>query len=245
MKRFRVTGYFTLVTTLILTLLATVKPASANVTSLVLSSRTCGTISAYLVYDSYSEGNPPFWAVFSVDLNGNKIYGEAGEPQQYVKVLPGNAGGTLGAQLVGTRMAFRAVPEGSTISVTAYEVDSEGVAVSAQVSPVSYQCTHRPAIDLLPPNTGIVIPGVGITAKINVTAVQVYREATVKSEILGGLGKGAFVNVIARNQRGDWVQIEFRNGKGWIMWQTQALLFGPYSSLKVLPNVESPAPAAK
>ncbi|MCC7447131.1 MAG: SH3 domain-containing protein [Anaerolineae bacterium] len=237
MTRFRLVAGFALVTMLILSMLLTQIPAQANVTKLVIHRRTCGTVSAWVVYDSFSEGTPPFWAVFAVDLNGNGVYGEADEPLQYVKLA-----GTGEAQQVGTVLAFKAVPEGSTISVTAYEVDSAGTAVSKQLPPVSYACTHRPALDPQPPNTGIAIPGVGIVAKINVRAITVYSAPNAKSEVLGGLGRGAFVNVRARNQRGDWFQIEFRGQLGWIMWQTQALIFGPYSTLPVTPNVDQPTP---
>ncbi len=237
MTRFRIVAGVALVTTLILSLLLTQTPANANVTRLVIHRRTCGTVTAWVVYDSFSEGNPPFWAVFAVDLNGNGVYGEAGEPMQYVKLQ-----GTGEAQQVGTRLTFKALPEGSTISVTAYEVDSAGTPVSKQLQPVSYTCAHRPALDPQPPNTGIAIPGVGIVAKVNVTAVKVYGGPNVKSDVLGGLGKGAYVNVTARNERGDWFQIEYKGQPGWIMWQTQALIFGPYSTLPVLPNNDTAAP---
>ncbi len=237
MKRFRVLALFALITTVISALIAGITPASANTTRLVLSTRTCGTVSAFVVYDSFSEGNPPFFVEFAVDLNGNGVYGEAGEPFQYVRLTANGA-----SQLIGTRLAFKAVPEGSTISVTAFETDSAGVPVSPQISPVSYQCTHRPAKDLLPPNTGIAIPGVGIVAKVNVEAVQVHTTAAFNSPIIGGLARGAVVNVTARNQRGDWIQVQYKGQLGWIMWQTHVILIGPYSTLPVLPNAESAVP---
>ena len=218
--------------------LALPTPAHANVTQLVLHTRSCGTVDALILYDTFSEGNPPFWAVFALDLNGNGVFGEAGEPIRYVRV---NA--TQGqAEAVGAHIAFRAVPEGSTIAVTAYEVDSAGVPVSPQISPVAYECTHRPAKDALPPNTDIAVPGIGIVAKIRVTAVTVFGGPSVNFPALGGLGKGSLVNVLARNERGDWLQIQFKGQEGWIMWQTQAILFGPYATLPVLPNAEKPTP---
>jgi Bacterial SH3 domain len=235
MRRFRSLAWFMPV--IILSTLLAPSPAHANVTAIVLHTRTCGTVSAFLRYDSFSEGNAPFWAVFAVDLNNNGIFGEAGEPIRYVRVAP-----TGEQQIVGARMVFRALPEGSSIAVTAYEVDSTGVPVSRQIEPVRYECAHRPAKDPLPPNTGIPIPGVGIVAKIRVAALTVYSGPSVNTEPLGGLGRGALVNVVARNQRGDWVQIQFKGQLGWIMWQTQALLLGPYSTLPVLPNFESPTP---
>lgn len=219
--------------------LAMPTPAHANVTELVLHTRTCGTVTAFILYDTFSEGTSPFWAAFAVDLNGNGVFGEADEPVRYVRVFP-----TQGqAEAIGARLTFPAVPEGSTIAVTAYEVDSAGVAVSPQISPVSYQCTHRPAKNPLPPNTDIAVPGVGIVAKIRVTAVTVFDGPSATFRPLGGLGKGTFANVLARNERGDWLQIQFKGQKGWIMWQTQAILFGPYAELPVLPNVETPPTA--
>jgi hypothetical protein len=236
MRRFRTLAWFIPIIILVAGTLLAPTPARANVTGVVLHTRTCGTVTAYLSYDSFSEGAPPFFAVFAVDLNNNGVFGEASEPIRYIRVVTGG-----GLQLVGARMAFRALPEGSTIAVTAYEIDSAGVQVSRQVEPVRYTCAHRPAKDPLPPNTGIPIPGVGVVAKVRIDAVTVYSGPSAFSSPLGGLGKGAFVNVVARNQRGDWVQVEFKGRLGWIMWQTQAILFGPYSTLPVLPNFESGA----
>jgi hypothetical protein len=135
--------------------------------------------------------------------------------------------------MVSTHMRIPVQDEGTTISVTAYEVDSAGRAVSAQLEPVSYQCTYRPAYDPIPPNTGIAIPGVGITARVTVQAVKVYSKPTIDSVLLGGLGNDQVVNVKARNQRGDWVKIDFQGVDGWIMWQTQVYLIGPYRTLPV------------
>ncbi len=237
--RFRILPWFAPLIILILGAAAALvpMPVYANVTALVLYTRTCGTVTAFITYDSFSEGNPPFFAVFAVDVNNNGVFGEAGEPIRYVKLSA-----TGQAQVIGARLAFALVPEGSTIAVTAYEVDSAGVPVSPQVEPVRYQCAHRPAKDPLPPNTGIAIPGVGIVARIRFSGVVVYTGASVNSTPIGGLGDGALVNVTARNQRGDWLQIQYKGQLGWIMWQTQAILLGPYSTLPVLPNFENATP---
>jgi hypothetical protein len=239
MTRYRIVALSLLIPALIFGALSMATPARANVTALVLHTRTCGTVSAFIAYDSFSEGILPFWAVFVVDLNGNGKFGEAGEPMRYVKLTQ------IGqVQQVGAQLRFAPLSEGSEIAVTAYELDSAGTQVSRQIEPVKYVCKHRPAKDPLPPNTGIAVPGVGIVAKVNITAITVYSGPTVKSEPLGGLGLGAFVNVVARNQRGDWVQIEYKGGLGWIMWQTQVLLFGPFTSLPRLPNQDQPTPTA-
>jgi hypothetical protein len=238
MRRFRTLAWFTPIIVLVVGLLLAFAPmpAHANVNALVLHTRSCGTVTAYIAYDSFSEGGAPFFAVFAVDLNNNNVFGEAGEPIRYVRVSP-----TGDPQLVGARLAFRALPEGSSIAVTAYEIDSVGVAVSRQIEPVRYVCTHRPAKNPLPPNTGIPIPGVGVVAKVRIPAVTVFSGPSAYTAALGGLGKGALVNVLARNQRGDWIEVDFRGQLGWIMWQTQVILFGPYSTLPVLPNFESPS----
>jgi hypothetical protein len=243
MMRFRTAAWLGLVTALILSMVVGVTPARANVTALVLHRRTCGTVDAYVTYDSFSEGNPPYFAAFAVDLNNNGVFGEAGEPIRYIRL-----GNTGESQLVGAHIVFTPLPEGSTIAVTAYEVDSAGGAVSPQVAPVAYQCTHRPATNPLPPNTGIDVPDVAIVARIGAVAVTVYDGPSVKANPLGGLGRGALVNVVARNERGDWLQIEYKGQLGWFMWQRQATLLGLYSTLPVLPNVEdwtpTPAPTA-
>ncbi len=218
-----------LVVTLMLTLFAATSRASANVTMLVLGRRTCGTATAFVLYDAFSEGNGPFYAVFAADLNGNGVYGEAGEGLKFVKIGPGGTAGYIVGNLT-----FRAVPEGSTIAVTAYEADSDGNIVSPQLTAVSYVCTHKPATDLYPPNTGFTIPGLAITAKITATAIQIYSTPSATTgTIIGGLASGTIVNVIGRNERGDWLQVQFGGGSGWIMWVTNALVFGPYRQLPV------------
>jgi hypothetical protein len=190
-----------------------------------------------LTDDGFSEGTPAFYAAFAVDLNNNGIFGEAGEPTRYVKVVP-----TGGAVLIGSRLTFKALPEGSTIAVTAYEVDNLGVAVSKQIEPVKYICAHRPAIDKIPQNTGNPSPEIQIVAKVSVSALTVYTYPSVKSTPLGGLAQGAYVNVVARNQRGEWFQVQYRGKLGWILWQTQAIPLGPYTNLPVLPNAEDYTP---
>lgn len=237
MLRLRYIVWSAVVIALILIALAGTTTAQANVKRLVLARRTCGTVNAFLTYDGFSEGTPAFYNVVAVDLNGNGVYGEAGEPIQYIKITPG--GQTV---LVAAQIRFAALPEGSTISVTAYEVDSAGVPVSKQVSPVSYQCTHRPATKTLPENTGIVIPAVAVVAKVNRPAITVYSEPTASSTPLGGLGRGDEATVLAQNQRGDWVQISFKGQNGWIMWRTQVIMLGPFTELPVLPNAESFTP---
>ena len=234
MLRFRNKAWLLLATVLILAALISVHPARANVTDLALFRRTCGTVNAFITYDGFSEGRPAFFAVFAVDLNGNGVFGEAGEPVKYIKVVPGGS-----TQLVGATLVFPPVPEGSSIAVTAYEVDSAGVPVSRQVEPVRYTCAHRPAKDKLPSNSSIVLPPVAVVAKINVRAVVVYSQPTVQSSVVGGLGRGALVTVIASNQRGDWVEVQTGGQTGWIMWETQAILFGPYADLPRLANAES------
>jgi len=236
MRRFRSLAWFRPLIVLVVGLLLVFAPMSvyANVNALVLHTRTCGTVTAYIRYDSFSEGTAPFFAAFVVDLNNNNVFSEANEPIRYVKIFP-----TGEPSLVGTRLAFRPLPEGSSIAVTAYEIDAAGVQVSRQIEPVRYECAHRPAKNPLPPNTGIPIPGVGVVAKVMVPAVTVFSGASAYTASLGGLGQGALVNVVARNKRGDWVQVEYKGQLGWIMWIRQAILFGPYSTLPVLPNFES------
>jgi hypothetical protein len=218
---------------MILTAFAVFTPAEANVSSLTVHRRSCGSLTAYAVYDSFSEGQGPFFAGFTADLNGNGIYGEAGEPTSYVRVLTG--GGQ--AVKINTTLRFAPAAEGSTISVTVYEVDAVGTYISAPVAAVSYQCAHRPATDPLPSNANNA-PQIAITARVAAGAVQVYSGASVKSTLLGGLPRGARVTVTAINQRGDWIQINFKGQTAWFMWKNKAVLIGPFSLLQVLPNFE-------
>ncbi len=214
---------------IVLASVAVTRRAAADVTLLVLGSRTCGTITAYAIYDSFSEGNPPFYAVFAADLNGNGIYGEAGEPIRYTLVGPGGAAGYVRGYL-----NFRALPTGSSIAVTAYEIDSDGTQVSPQLSAVRYTCAHRPATDALPANTGFVIPGTAVTAKITASSVLMYSAPNASSSVLGGITQGAILNVIARTVRGDWVEVRSGGQTGWIMWVTNAILLGPYRRLPIV-----------
>jgi hypothetical protein len=227
--RLRILTRLMLAAVILVPALLAARPASANVFRLILYRRNCETVTAYVVYDSFSVGVRPTYAVFQVDVNGNGVFGEAGEPTRYVRLNEQ----LRGQSLVSARMSFPAQKEGKTIAVTAYELDSAGNKVSDQLEPVSYVCANKPAFDRLPANTGIVIPGVGVTAKVNVEALSVYSLPSRDSILLGGLGRSQQLNVIARNTRGDWVKIEFQGGAGWIMWQTQALLLGPYQTLPI------------
>src|SRR5450432_931830 len=212
-------------------------PASANITKLVLTHRTCGTVTAFLTYDGFSEGVQAFYGVFAVDLNNNGVFSEAGEPIVYIKLTQGG-----GPQLIGGSLRFAPVPEGSTISITAYEIDSAGVPVSKQIEPVQYQCTHKPAKDVLPENTGVQNPTVGVVARVAVPSMVVYIAPSYVSAKLGGLGKGAMVNVLALNARGDWAQIQYKGKLGWILWETRTVMLGQYSSLPRLANFEDYTP---
>jgi hypothetical protein len=239
MARFRkLTGsllVFTLVITLLFASLISTEPVNANVTAISLFRRSCGSVNAYANYDGFSEGTIYYYVVFAVDLNNNGVYSEAGEPVKYIRLAPG------GPAFVGANLRFKAVPEGSTISVTAYEIDSAGVKVSPQLPPVSYQCTHRPATDRLPSNDGSGA-AIGIVAKVSVPALIVYSEPSARSARLGGVGLGQFLNVTARNRRGDWFQVEFQGKLGWIMWVKNVIPLGPYTELPILPNAEQYTP---
>jgi hypothetical protein len=231
-----IVGLATLVI-LFLSLIQGIQPARANVPALALFRRSCGLVSAFALYDGFSEGKTPFYVAFAVDLNGNGVYGEANEPIRYVNITSGGQ-----QEYIGATIRFSAVPEGSTISVTAYEVDSAGVPVSKQVPPVTYQCAHRPATDRLPAESPIPAPGVAVVARIRIPSIVVYSSPTTQSAPLGGLARGERVTVLALNRRGDWAQVDFRGKLGWIMWQTQAVLYGPYAYLPRVANAEDPTP---
>jgi hypothetical protein len=209
----------------------------AGVSDLYLTRRSCATVSAFLTYDSFSEGRPPYFATFSVDLNGNGVYGEASEPTQRIRVRTGGGLPTL----VNARMAWAALPQGSTISVIAYETDSSGAILSEQLGPVTYQCTQRPAVDRIPSVPVEPAPVAGVTARALIT-LPVYSGASAQSQQIGGLADGMVVTVLALNERGDWAQIEYRGSTGWIMWRQQAILIGPYAELPRLPNYEQTNP---
>lgn len=213
-----------------LALLGHTVPASANVTTLVLGRRTCETVTAYVLYDSYSAGSPVFLAGFAVDLNGNGVYGEpeASEKTVFSKTGPNGAAGFIKGQL-----KFPAVPEGTVISVTGYEIDSSGRTISRQLSPVSYTCTNRPQTNQIPASAPYTVPNVAVSARVTVSPrVPIFDAPNGKNEI-GGLATGAAVTAIGRNSRGDWLQIVFGDGTAWLMWNTNALVFGPYKSLPV------------
>jgi len=203
--------------------------ARADISQLQLGQRSCGSVTAYVQYDSFSEGNPPFYAVFTTDLNNSGIFGESNDPIVYVLVGPGGSPGTVSATI-----NFPAVPEGSPIAVTAYEIDSAGAYVSQQLPPVSYVCTHRPAVALASASPSAPVPQVAITIKITAYAVQVYDQPSAGGNIIGGLPHSAIVNVIGRNSRGDWVKVQYGGTTGWIMWVTNSILFGPYQQLPVV-----------
>src|SRR5258708_13406375 len=96
-----------------------------NVVSVSFYRRSCGVVNAYATYDGFSEGTPAYYVAFAVDLNDNGIFGEAGETVRYIKTFP-----TGGPVLFGSRLTFKALPEGSTIAVTPYEVDNLVVPLS-------------------------------------------------------------------------------------------------------------------
>ncbi|HRE48879.1 MAG TPA: hypothetical protein PLD47_14225 [Aggregatilineales bacterium] len=208
-------------------LLGAPTPAQANIASLTLHRRSCNVVSVYLAYDGFAGGgSAPYYAVFAADLDGNGVFGETGEPKVFKQVK--RNGQPL---LVNARLYFKA-REGSTIAVTAYEIDSTGTYSSGQLAPVSYECTNRPVLSPLPADTTLRIPGVAVTAKIILEKVDLYSEPTTESIFLGGVGIGQVFDVRALNTRGDWALIDVGGGKqGWIMWQYQAYLLGPYQSL--------------
>lgn len=215
-------------------ILVAVQPARANVSQLVLHRRTCEAVTAFVTYDSYSVGVSPFFVVFQADLNNNGAYGEAGEPTLYVQVTPGR-GESID---VGARLTFNALDEGSTISVTAYEVDSAGRQISAPLTPISYPCTNRPVLTRLPSTPPPTTANAVVTAQITDASVNVYSGPSVTSTLIGGLAKGMVVNVTGRNARGDWAQIQFEGGTGWFMWNTSAFLWGPYQKLPVIADAQ-------
>lgn len=214
-----------------LPVLLSAHPASANVSRLTLHRRNCAGVTAYVVYDSFSVGTAPYYAVFQADVNGNGVFGEAGEPTRYAKLVSDGGGQVLAS----ARLNFKPQPEGTVIAVTAAEIDSAGNLVSGQLEPIRFECKNRPAFELLGGPEGIVIPpGLAVTATVNVERISVFSAPSGNAIVLAGLGRGQTVNVRGRNTRGDWVLIDFEGGSGWIMWQTQALLFGPYQSLPII-----------
>lgn len=218
------------ITMMLLAAFAVSAPASANVTTLLLGRRTCETIAAYALYDAFSAGTGTYLAAFAVDLNGNGVFGEpeSSEKTVFTKTGPNGAAGYVKGTL-----KFPAVPEGTEIAVTAYEIDSNGRIVSGQLAPVRYKCTNAPQIKQIPAEAPFTIPAVAVSAKVTVSPrIPVFAAPDGETEI-GGLGTGTIVSAIGRNSRGDWLQIPFGNGTAWIMWNTNALVFGPYKSLPI------------
>src|SRR5258708_37510812 len=106
---------------LLIKMVMTSTPASANITKLVVTQRTCGTFTAFLTYDGFSEGIQAFYGVFAVDLNQNGIFSEAGEAILYMTLTQGG-----GPQLIGGKSRFAPLPQAATTSGTPSRSDSEG-----------------------------------------------------------------------------------------------------------------------
>jgi hypothetical protein len=212
--------------------LNTPSPASANVNTLIVGRRTCETATAYVLYDGFSAGHPVYLAAFTVDLDGDGVYGEAEAGERTIFTNLG-AGSSPSGYVKGV-LKFSAVPEGTKISISAYEVDSNGRTVSRQLPAVSYTCTNRPQTKQIPADVPFVIPAVAVTARVTAETLSIYDSPKgTESKIVGGLAQGAIVTAIGRNSRGDWLQIAFGSGTAWIMWNTNAIVFGPYKSLPV------------
>jgi len=217
-----------LATCLLLPALLSAAPAQANIFSLSVHRRTCSQATAFVNYDGFSGGSAPFYIAFTVDLNNNGVFGEVGEPTLFAEVT-----GNGSPLVIGRRLSFPTQREGTFIAVTAYEVDSAGFFVGGPLEPVRYSCTNRPALNATASNTGVQ-PQIAVVARVFVNRVEVYSAPSAASTLIGGLGLGQQVDVLARNVRNDWVQIRFGGGTGWIMWQTQARLSGAFSQLPVV-----------
>jgi hypothetical protein len=215
-------------------LLLATTPTHAEISKLTLHRRTCASVTAYVNYDGFAEGQSPYYVAFGVDTNNNGIFGEPGEALTYSRIK-GNVGSSL---QVAARVRFTPVREGTRISVIAYKVDDKGNQLWPQLGPVSYDCTQRPALDALPAESGQPESSPAVVAAITSPSVQVYAEASVKSQVIGGLGQGQRVVVVALNERGDWAQIEVNGVQGWILWRTNAYLFGAWKNLPRVPNYE-------
>src|SRR5258707_9114603 len=70
---------------LLIDLVMTTTPANANITKLVVTHRTCGTLTAYLTYDGFSEVIQVFYGVFAVDLTNNGVFSHSGKPILFIK----------------------------------------------------------------------------------------------------------------------------------------------------------------
>lgn len=209
-------------------------PAKAEITKLTLHRRSCASVTAYVNYDGFAEGTAPYYVAFGVDSNGNGVFGEPGEALVYSRIK-GNVGSSL---QVAARVNFTAVREGTTVAVIAYTVDSVGNALSPQLGPISYQCSQRPALDPLPADQSQVNPSPAVVAAILSESVEVHEGAAASTKVIGGLGKGQRVPVIALNERGDWALIEINGQQGWILWRSNAYLFGARANLPRVPNYE-------
>jgi hypothetical protein len=214
---------------------STPAPAKAEITKLTLHRRSCASVSARVNYDGFAEGTAPYYVAFGVDTNGNGVFGEPNEALVYSRIR-GNVGSSL---QVAARVNFKAVPEGTTIAVVAYTVDSVGNPLSPQLGPISYECSQRPDLDPLPAEQSQVDPSPAVVASILSESVEVHEGAAASTKVIGGLGKGQRVPVIALNVRGDWALIEVNGTQGWILWRSNAYLFGARAKLPRLPNYES------
>jgi hypothetical protein len=131
------------------------------------------------------------------------------------------------------QIKFAAVPEGTVISVTGYEIDSGGRIISAQLPAVSYACTNRPQTRQIPATAPFIIPAVAVSARVTFSPrIPIFAAPDGKTEI-GGLATGATVTAIGRNSRGDWLEIIFGDRTARMMWRTNAIVLGPYRSLPV------------
>lgn len=202
-------------------------PAQAAVSKLTLYRRSCAAVYAQVTWDSFIQGQAPFKVGFAADLNGDGIYGAAGEPNVTTPVL---TGGNVGIR-IGSRLVFPALAEGSTVSVTAYDVDNNGVRRSGYLSPITYTCSQRPELADLRVDNPSVVPQVASQLFLFTTSTQVYTQPLPTAKVLGGLAKGQSAEVVALNERGDWAKIRFGDGFGWVLWRTNALMNGAFAEL--------------
>jgi len=215
-----------------LAVLGTHSPARANVNMLILGRRNCESVTAFVKYDGGSVGGPPYLAAFAIDLNGDGVFGDsiANEKTIFTRLGPNTTPATFARGII----RFPFVPEGTEIAVTAYELDSVGNRTSPLLPPVRFTCTNYPQINQIPASLPYIIPNVAVTARVRVGALNVFASNKgLEDEIVGGLALGTVVTAVGRNTRGDWLQILYGNGTGWIMWNTNAIVFGPYKSLPI------------
>jgi hypothetical protein len=213
---------------MLLVTLITRQPTRAAVSELTLHRRSCAGVTAYVLFDGFAVGKAPYYIAFAADLNGNGIYGEADEALVYVRARIRGQAFKLGG-----RLNFpTALRDGDQVSVMAYEIDNAGVVRTSAVGPVTYTCSSRVALD---PTTESGSGNVqsAVIVVIDVEATQVYAAADPSSKVLGGVGKGQRVNVLAIHPRGDWAKIAFGGGSGWILWRTNGRLLGPRDAVPV------------